>query len=155
MFSTLFLGTFSHRYTVASVLRNWAAHARAIPWLPVDAVTTPFFLCASVIDFRLFVTPRSLKAPQRYIYSCLINTFAPYFFDRAFDFSRGVSNTRGLILLLASLIFCAETPVTLLIFFAVLAAFFGFDCAVYDFINLIIKSNQNNSMELKSNTGSD
>ena len=84
-----------------------------------------------------------------------MKTFAPYFFDRVFDFSRGVSNTRGLILLLASLIFYAETPVTLLIFFAVFAAFFGFDWAVYVFINLIIKSNQNNSMELKSNSGSD
>ena len=86
------------------------AYASAIPWLPVDAVITPFFSCYFDTLFKWLVTPRNLNAPQYWASSCLTKQFALYFVERPLDLSRGVYPTIGLILLDALAIFAALTP---------------------------------------------
>lgn len=61
--SCLQAGVFSGTTTCASIPRSLAARATAMPWLPLDCVTTPLAASSSLRLKIALVAPRILKLP--------------------------------------------------------------------------------------------
>ena len=91
--ATLFAGTSVDMHTVAFTPAARLACATARPWLPVDAVTTPFRRTSSDSDSTALVAPRSLKLPVSCWCSHFRKTSAPRRRPRLNEGRRGVRKT--------------------------------------------------------------
>src|SRR3546814_901424 len=91
---TLFCGTSDDMQTTARIPCCLAAWATALPWLPVEAATTPHCRCDGDKRATALVAPRNLKLPVVWWDSIFRWTGTPASADKLGECAMGVRSTK-------------------------------------------------------------